>query len=142
MIKRKQKLCIGCNTTQYIFGKKLCNFCYAKQGNKKPIKKVSDKRKKEDVIYFKLAKQHKIDNPICQAKLNHCTHYTTETHHKKGRTGKNYLDVSTFLSLCHNCHQFINENPDYSLEMGFTESRLQISDNPELNQPRPQLKLL
>lgn len=49
MIKQKKKICLGCNTPQYIFSWGKCKTCYNKYYKKpikksnKPIKKISEK---------------------------------------------------------------------------------------------------
>ena len=44
MIKQKKKICLGCNTPQYIFSWGKCKTCYNKE-YKKPIKKISERGK-------------------------------------------------------------------------------------------------
>ncbi|VXC99527.1 hypothetical protein [Sphingobacterium multivorum] len=130
MIKRKTSECVGCGKVRQIYAKHLCPYCYEKQRKKtplpkptKPIPKLSKTRKKELPIYSKKAKEHKEKYPYCQAKLEGCTHFTEETHHMKGR-GKYYLDESTFLSLCKNCHDIITEHSAFAIREGFSISRL------------------
>lgn len=129
-MQRKQAICIECNQLLYIYAKKLCGTCYQKQRKKtplpkptKPIPKESQRRKKERPIYNRLAKEHKKENPFCQARLDGCTSIATESHHMKGR-GKYYLDKSKLLSLCHNCHQKITEDSALAISKGFSISRL------------------
>lgn len=92
--------------------------------DKQPINKVSDNKKAEDKIYSTLRKVF-LDNHItCEAKILGCTKQATEVHHKKGRVGKNYLDVHTFLALCHNCHSWIETHPQWAKEFGYSGDRL------------------
>ena len=44
-------------------------------------------------------------------------------HHKKGR-GRYLLDTNTWLPCCMMCHRYIEENPDFAKELGFSEDRL------------------
>lgn len=129
-MQRKTANCIECNQLRQIYAKSLCCWCYDKQRKKtplkrptKPIRKESKKRKKERPIYNRLAKEHKNENPYCQARLDGCTHIASETHHMGGR-GKLYLDKSKYLSLCHNCHRIITEDSALALSRGFSISRL------------------
>jgi hypothetical protein len=65
-------------------------------------------------------------NQYCHAHLSGCTGNRQEyltVHHKKGR-GKYFLDVSTWLSACFNCHQWIETHPEEAKELGLSESRL------------------
>jgi hypothetical protein len=60
----------------------------------------------------------------CQAKLVGCTGASTDVHHKAGRVGDNYLNMSKWLALCRNCHSWIETNPEDAKELGYSESRL------------------
>jgi hypothetical protein len=40
----------------------------------------------------------------------------------KGR-GKYHLDTSTWLSVCRNCHDWIEKNPEEAKELGYSQSR-------------------
>lgn len=46
----------------------------------------------------------------------------TEIHHMRGR-GRYYLDVSTWLAVCADCHRYITEHPAYAFEYGFSLRR-------------------
>ena len=129
-MRYKKGDCNGCGKHYYLVAKHLCSYCYQKQRKKtplpkptKPIPKESKRRKKERPIYNRLAKEHKKENPYCQAKLEGCTFIATESHHMQGR-GKYYLDKSKLLSLCHNCHQKITDDSAFAIREGFSISRL------------------
>jgi hypothetical protein len=71
------------------------------------IRQVSKKRAKDMITYHALRAQFLSDNPICQG----CQVATaTDVHHKQGRTGKNYLDTTTWAPLCRKCHTWVHEN--------------------------------
>lgn len=130
MIKRKKKICESCKDERYIFSKRMCLFCYNKNFVKKPIQKKntpipkrSKKGIKEDRIYYKLAKKFKEDNPYCKAKLNGCTHLTTDVHHMKSR-GINLNKIEYWLPLCRNCHNKITDDSAFAIREGFSISRL------------------
>lgn len=129
-MKHKTAICIVCGQERLIYAKKLCGQCYERQRKKtpirrsnKPIRKVSIKRQKEQRIYSKLAKQYKEENPICTANLDGCTIKATDVHHSRGRY-EYYLDTSTFISVCRNCHQTIETNPALAKSLGLSFSRL------------------
>jgi len=65
-------------------------------------------------------------NKVCQAKLFGCTHLSTDLHHIKGRVGDLLTDENNFLAVCRSCHTFIEENPKFAKEKGFSKSRLDI----------------
>ena len=59
---------------------------------------------------------------MCQAKIFECTLKATDIHHKQGR-GKYHLDTSTWLSVCRNCHNYIEHHPEEAKELGYTSIR-------------------
>ncbi len=42
-----------------------------------------------------------------------------EVHHKHGRTGRNFLDQTTWAALCHSCHMEIHERPGQARAAGW-----------------------
>ncbi len=87
---------------------------------RKPLNKMSPRRKKESKIYTKLRKQFLAENPVCQMKIQCEGGRATEVHHKKGR-GKYYLDVSSWLATCFYCHQWENSHRNQAVELGLRE---------------------
>lgn len=133
MIKRKTAICIECNQLRLVYAKKKCQTCYWKSKPKKPIQKKntpipkrSKKGIKEDRIYYQLAKKFKEDYPYCKAKLNGCTHLTTDVHHMKSR-GINLNKIEYWLPLCRNCHNKITEDSAFAIREGFSFSRNKIN---------------
>lgn len=133
---QKLKKCFKCGDLKVIWknheGNRYCKNCWCainvKQSNltskvKKRLPSRSLKRKVQDVEYSKLRKQFLLDYPMCQAHLPGCLQVSSEVHHKKGR-GKYYLDVSTWIALCHNCHVFIELHPDFAKEHNYSQKRL------------------
>ena len=62
--------------------------------------------------------------PMCQARIHNCQLKSTDVHHMKGRYKEYVLDPSTWLSVCRNCHNWIEQNPEDSYELGFSKKRL------------------
>lgn len=89
----------------------------------RPIRKFSKKRAAENRKYSTLRKQF-LEDKECEAGLEGCTGMASEVHHKKGRIGENFLDVSTWLAVCHHCHIEIETKPAMAKELGLSESRL------------------
>lgn len=89
----------------------------------KPIARRSAKGKADDRNYSTLAKKYKAAHPVCEANLPGCTKKTEDIHHKAGR-GANLCNVDTFLGVCRNCHQTIEQEPEMAKEKGFSVSRL------------------
>jgi hypothetical protein len=84
---------------------------------RKPILKVSERRKVEEKEYSKLRKVFLEENPQCQ--VEGCKEAATEVHHK-GRRGKNYLRVELFMAVCSQHHDKIEKNGLWAKSMGYT----------------------
>lgn len=133
----KLKLCSGhaCNGELRVIWKRVgklgyCWSCWSCQQTKialvrKPIARLSPKRTKEKVTYLVKRKLFLIANPMCQANLPGCAGPSNQVHHKKGRTGENYLDMTTWLAVDDHCHKIIELNPILAKEMGFSKNRLE-----------------
>jgi len=88
-----------------------------------PLKKVSEKRKKENILYSEL----RIDflslpeNQICPI----TGQPTTDIHHKKGRIGKLLTDTNYWIALSREGHEFVESNPEWAYENGYSLKRNQ-----------------
>tara|TARA_R110002094_G_scaffold728_7_gene3849 strand:- start:64 stop:465 length:402 start_codon:yes stop_codon:yes gene_type:complete len=132
MIQQKKKLCNNCNTEQYIWkndkGSRYCKSCwYRSKDNKKPlqrkpINKKSKKMQVADAAYTILRRKFMEEKPMCEASLPNCNKSSTDVHHMKGR-GLHHLEVSTWLSVCRQCHAWIEENPKKAIELGYSQTR-------------------
>jgi hypothetical protein len=87
------------------------------------MRQKSKKMQQIDAKYRILRKGYLLNNPLCHAALPGCTNRSTDIHHKKGR-GKYHNDVSTWLSVCRKCHNWIELNPIEAQELGFSISRI------------------
>jgi hypothetical protein len=76
----------------------------------KPIKKVSDKQSKINKAYTVVRKHHLQNKPYCEVKFENCTELATDIHHKGSGSNKRkyFLDATTFVSVCRNCHDRIH----------------------------------
>lgn len=128
------KICKHEYCTNFVFSGGFCNFHQYLRTDKKPsskkvekvrqqIRKVSTKQAAKNQEYSKLRDDFMSHNPLCKANLSGCTKIATDLHHKKGRVTY-LLDVTTYIALCRNCHQKIEENPTMAKEKGFSDSRL------------------
>ena len=86
------------------------------------MKRMSKKMDKASRFYSKLRKAFLLDHPMCHVKSYDCSLQATDIHHTKGRD-KYYLDVTTWLPVCRNCHIFVHEHVIESLERGFIKSK-------------------
>lgn len=138
MIKPKKKLCDGCSEPQVIWknyqGKRYCKQCWScHEGNVKqkptvkqsPLPRVSEKRSKEEKLYSAKRALFLAEHHMCEAHIvGICTKVAEEVHHKEGRTGENYLDVSKWLAACHCCHVWITDHPEEAIQLGFSLKRI------------------
>lgn len=136
-MKKKKKHCDGCNSDQFIWknegGKKFCKTCWScHSGNvklkptakRKRIPPRSEKRIIADKRYSKLRKAFLEEKPMCEAHLSGCAGASSQVHHKAGRVGHLYLDVTKWLAVCHSCHVWIENHPEEAKELGFSLNRL------------------
>lgn len=132
-IKQKIGLCIDCpddKGDQPIIAKRCKNHYWqhrAKVKGAKPISSMSLKKKLDVQTYTsaRILFLSKVENKKCAAKVvSNCRGVASEVHHKKGRIGKNFLDTKTWLAVCRNCHQWIEEHPEDAKKRGFSENRL------------------
>ncbi|RYD56988.1 MAG: HNH endonuclease [Sphingobacteriales bacterium] len=91
---------------------------------KPAINQVSEQKKKDDSKYKKLRKVFLKENGYCMVQKKGCTGTATQVHHKKGRIGKDYLDVTTWLPVCPTCHDHITEHSKEAIEEGYSERRI------------------
>lgn len=127
--QQKEKACSECNTPFKLFKStdKFCSWECKKKHIKpnlklKPLYKIPQKSKKrqiEDVQYMALRKVflEKPENRTCPI----TGQPTTEVHHKysgKDR-GKYYLDVSTWMAISRDGHNWIHDNPKEAREKGY-----------------------
>ncbi len=128
MIPTKLKKCAGCSTFKHIWkshGKeKYCKECWYSIEKPKSISPVSKKKRVEMDEYGKKRTAFLALHSQCQAKLSDCTGKSTDVHHKKGRIGDDYLNMSTWLAVCRNCHTWIETHPEDAKTLGLSESRL------------------
>jgi hypothetical protein len=133
---QKKKICSKCNLESFIWtsrgGEKLCKKCSTtgvdmkKPTTKaKPIAPRSQKRSKEEKLYSAKRLLFLLEFPMCQANIQGvCKGQATEVHHKKGRIGNDLLDETNWLALCHNCHEYVENNREFAMEKGYSIKRI------------------
>lgn len=86
------------------------------------IPKVSEKRKIENLKYSaqRIVFLGKPENKICPITKQP----TTDIHHKKGRIGDLLLDERYWVALSREGHKFVEENPEWAKENGYSLNRL------------------
>jgi len=83
------------------------------------MKAVSTKRAAEQRIYMKRRALFLAEHESCV-----CGAPATEVHHKRGRVGALYLDVTHWLAMCHGCHVYVTEHPREAIARGLSERRI------------------
>lgn len=117
------KICKIENCNSFVFGKGYCKVHqYLRTDIKKSIRKVSNKRQKEQIEYSKIRQKLLNKFPVCYAHLVDCTIQATEVHHMEGR-GKNYLDESKMVTICHSCHVKITEDSKLAKKLNLSGKR-------------------
>jgi hypothetical protein len=134
----KLKECNACLELRPIWkndeGFKYCKNCWVKKNPPKSATKSkilnpkSAKREVLDKLYSRLRKKYLEANPYCVGRIAGCTGKSTDIHHKKGR-GKHYLEQETWISVCRNCHQWIENNPHDAKLLGLSISRIADIDD-------------
>ena len=141
-LAKKIRLCRGCgNEGNLISG--FCEVCNGegfispaprvpkvekKEPERKPIKKVSDNRAKENREYLKLRKvfleergsEFEDGLPRCEGMLEGCTGIATEVQHSHGKENERLLEVEYFKASCHNCNMRAESHPLEAQAKGFS----------------------
>ncbi len=73
--------------------------------------------------YFILRESFLEKRPRCEAKLDGCTYFVTEIHHKISRNGIRLIMEQYFLPTCHNCHEIITRDSKQAIEKGLSLPR-------------------
>jgi hypothetical protein len=79
---------------------------------RKPISRVSERRREEGEEYSKLRKLFLETFPVCQ--VEGCKEAATEVHHRSGRFFGQYLNVASWLATCSHHHRYIHDNPAWA----------------------------
>lgn len=75
-----------------------------------PISKMSQKRAGEVAEYIPLKEGWIKVNPLCLVRMDGCTKFTTEPHHRS-MSADDFLVVETWLPCCRNCHTKLEALP-------------------------------
>lgn len=129
MKKCKKKTC-GNTFVQYNSLQTYCSpQCKISDKGYKAIKKVSAKREQENKIYAQLRKVFlsKPENKFCPVikQLKNIDVIATTIHHKKGRIGNLLLDTNFWVALSMEGHEYVEKNPTWAKENGYSLNRLE-----------------
>lgn len=81
-----------------------------------PIRRISKKKAAQLTQYTRLRATFMAQRPTCEKCQRRAS---TECHHRHGRTGSNYLDVTTWAALCGPCHREIHNRPGQARAAGW-----------------------
>lgn len=84
----------------------------------KPVKKVTEKRSKQNQEYAKLRKEYLEVYPVCE--VVECHNKAKEIHHMAGREGDKLTDPDNFLAVCPSCHHKITVDSAWAIEQGYS----------------------
>jgi 5-methylcytosine-specific restriction endonuclease McrA len=87
--------------------------------NRKPLKPISDKRKKQQAAYRVLREDYLKRHKNCEI----CgTPNPSDIHHKGGRSEDKLNDFTNVMALCRPCHHKIHMvSPSWARENGYLE---------------------
>lgn len=91
--------------------------------DKKPVKKISDKRKELNKEYKKISHEFLRDKPFCQVNSPDCTKVTEGVHHKKGKIGELLTNPDFFIASCNACNLWIEVNDKEARKLGLKLSK-------------------
>ena len=126
----KDKICDGCGEARVIWKnherQRFCRQCWLRT-NPTKINAVSKKKKGEIASYTVLRKSFlsQSSNSYCKAAVQGCTGKDKDKltiHHMMGR-GKFTLDTTTWVTLCMNCHRWVEEHPEKAKLLGLSQKR-------------------
>jgi hypothetical protein len=123
------KICTenGCNNPVWSKGK--CNWHKERKPlinksdkilNKKPLNKVSNKRRGQLKEYSQLKLDYLVKNPVCE--FPDCTRKSAIIHHKNHRENERLNDTNFWMALCGGeevCHKYIHAHPKESYLNGW-----------------------
>lgn len=114
----------GCKNP--VFGGGYCKYHQYHRKDKKLVKipPLSTTRKEDKKVYMTLRKVFLSTRKECQIKAPGCSKKATCVHHKAGRVGKNYLDVSKWMAACVHCNDYVETHDAWARENDFKVSRL------------------
>lgn len=87
----------------------------------KPVKKITEKRAKQNREYLEMREQFLEQYPVCQVK--DCQNKATEIHHPSGRANDLLTNPENFMAICSDHHKFITENSAWAIENGYSKLR-------------------
>jgi hypothetical protein len=85
------------------------------------VKRITEKRAKQNREYLEMREQFLDQYPMCQIK--DCTKKSTEIHHIKGKANDLLTNPENFLAICPDCHKEITEHSAKAIQDGYSKLR-------------------
>lgn len=82
-----------------------------------PVKKITEKRSKQNQEYARLRDHYLEAYPACE--VSECNNKSNQIHHVNGREGEKLIDTNFFLAVCPDCHKKIHANPKWAQDEGY-----------------------
>lgn len=86
-----------------------------------PVKKITEKRAKQNREYLEMREQFLEQYPVCQVK--DCQNKATEIHHIQGRANNLLTDPENVMSVCSECHHKITVYSSWAIAQGYSKLR-------------------
>lgn len=87
----------------------------------RPVKKITEKRAKQNREYLGMREQFLDQYPMCQIK--DCTRKSTQIHHIQGKANDLLTNPENFLAICDECHRTITEHSAEAIKEGYSKLR-------------------
>lgn len=96
---------------------------------RRPLPRISKKRKGEQVIYAKRKKVFLSKHHHCQRCDTYCSPQNRDLHHWAKRAGKLYLEERLWVMLCRGCHDWVHRNEQQAQKDGWLAPRGAVNDH-------------
>ena len=109
-------------------------FIFKSLKKRRSVPKIKDKKLAQDIEYAVMRKAFLLANRRCQC-LNpkgRCVNPPDQVHHRRGRN-EYYLNQSTWMAVCFECHEKIHNNPEWARRMGYMVNRASNKPTPEVS---------
>ena len=85
------------------------------------ISPMSEKRTEQNKIYLIRRPLFLATNTDCKINSEDCTKKTKDVHHTYSGKNRNkyFLDETTWIAICRNCHNWIHDNPKQARKIGY-----------------------
>lgn len=87
----------------------------------KPVKKITEKRAKQNREYLEMREQFLEQYPVCQVK--DCQNKATEIHHIQGRANDLLTNPENFLAICNEHHTYYTTHSKEAIENNYSKLR-------------------